>query len=115
MADKSTTSFPKMGDNIAKNIMNPSGARSPYTTTTPKKTMGRGSSPTGRTGGTKKNVMIHEANGPACRVQHTLYKANAADAGKQLTNVKMIPSKMHRPDGTGGGNFWAKRQFGQNQ
>lgn len=112
MADNSTTSFPKMGDSLASNVMNLSGNRSPYTKTMPRRNKA-GKSPIGSTGGTKKHTKINEANGPRCTVKFTLYAANAAEAGKQTRNVRMMPQKMSRPDGTGGGNFWAKRQFSQ--
>lgn len=112
MADATTTSFPKMGDSLIHNVMNLSGQRSPYTKTMPRKNKA-GKSPIGSTGGTKKHTLIKEANGPRCTVKFTLYANNAADAGKQTRNVRMMPQRMSRPDGTGGGNFWAKRAHGQ--
>lgn len=83
-----TTTFEKMGDNIGKSVLNMSrGSR--YTMSIDKKTEGRGSSPTGTTG-KRSSTVIHEANGPKCHIDQTLYKANAADAGAQTRNVKIM-------------------------
>lgn len=107
MADKTTTSFPKMGDEwITKNLINCSGNRSPYTTPIPKKTEGRGASPTG----VKKNrgaSMINEAHGPTFRPVTTLYKQNAAEASATCRNTKLVPSAV------GDRDFWAARQYSQ--
>lgn len=88
-----TTSFEKMGDNIASNVLNMSGKSSPYTMTRPKNTQGRGASPTGKSA-IRGSTMIHEANGPACTIKATLYKANAAEASATQRNVRLLPAVM---------------------
>src|SRR5260370_40680976 len=88
-----TTSFEKVGDNIAAHVLNMSGNSSPYTMTKPKNTQGRGKSPTGKSA-IRGHSMIHEANGPKCHIVATLYKANAAEAGKQTRNVRLLPAVM---------------------
>lgn len=105
--------FPTMGDSLVKSVLNLSGKRSPYTKTMPKGTMGRGSSPTGKYA-YRSHTMIHEANGPHCHVQATLYKANSSEANDTLRNTKMMPKAMERPDRVGSAkDFWSKRMFGQ--
>lgn len=89
-----TTTFEKMGEDIAKNVLNPSGVRNnPYVMVRPKNTQGRGKSPTGRSA-IRGSTMIHEANGPACTVKATLYKANAAEASATQRNVRTLPAVM---------------------
>jgi hypothetical protein len=91
-----TTTFEKMGDNIGASVMNMSrGSR--YTMSVAKKTEGRGSSPTGTTG-KRSSTVIHEANGPKCHIDQTLYKANAADAGAQGRNVKIMKAAVGDTD-----------------
>jgi hypothetical protein len=88
MTSKTSTTFEKMGDNIGKSVLNMSrGSR--YTMTVAKKTEGRGSSPTGATG-KRSSTVIHEANGPKCHIDQKLYKSNAASAGEQTRNVKIM-------------------------
>jgi hypothetical protein len=107
MADKTTTSFPKMGDEwITDNLINCSGDRSPYTITVGKKTQGRGASPTG----VKKNrgaSMINEAHGPTFRPVTTLYAQNAAEASATQRNTRIVPSAL------GDRDFYAARQYSQ--
>lgn len=105
---KETTSFPKMGESLLQSVVNLSGERSPYTTQVGKKTGGRGASPTGRSAH-RGQTMIHEAHGPACHIQATLYKANAVEANDTMRNVHVVPSVVGRPDA----GFWSKRQYGQ--
>lgn len=97
-------SRPTMGDKPLNSIMCKGGHadRSRYTISEPKKTMGRGASPTG-TAGKKGRSMIHEANGPACHVSATLYKRNAAEASATERNVRILPSAIGNRD------FWDKR------
>ena len=109
----SPSAFPKMGDSLVEHLINTSGNRSPYTQTTPKKTMGRGSSPTGKAA-VRGRTMIHEANGPSFHISTTLYKQNAAEASATQRNTRILPPCIHREDGTGSaGTFWDKREFGQ--
>lgn len=107
MSEYGSSDFPVMGEGVAEHIMNMSRKRSSYTTMVAKKTMGRGKSPTGSTGGVRGSTLIHEANGPACCVKATLYKQNAAEASMTERNTKLVPSAVGNRD------FWAKRQFGQ--
>lgn len=89
-----TTTFEKVGDNIAAHVLNVSGGRSnPYTMTVKKNTQGRGASPTGKSS-IRGSSMIHEANGPKCHIVATLYKANAAEAGLQTRNVRILRAVM---------------------
>src|ERR1700683_2554440 len=92
MANTTSTTFEKVGDNIGKHVLNMSrGSR--YTMTEAKKTEGRGSSPTG-TSGQRSTSMIHEANGPKCHIDQKLYKSNAADAGMQTRNVRIMKAAV---------------------
>jgi hypothetical protein len=86
-------SFPQMGESAIHGLLNLSGRPSAYTTSTPKKTRGRGASPTG-TAGHRGSTLINEANGPSCHVTATLYKSNAAEAGMQTRNVKILKSAV---------------------
>ena len=109
----SGSQFPKMGESLLSNIVNVSGKRSSYTTMMPKKTMGRGASPTGKAAH-KGATMIKEANGPKFSVQTTLYKQNAAEASQVLRNTKLVTPVIERPDHVGSGKtFWDKRVYGQ--
>ena len=99
-------SFSVMGTSVPQSVMNVSKGNSKYTTSVPKKTMGRGSSPTGTTG-KRGAVKINEANGPKCHIVSTLYKRNAAAASETQRNVRVMPSAIGNRD------FWSKRQYGQ--
>lgn len=106
MADQFTTSFPKMGDEgIPHSFINMSGQRSPYTQTVPKKTMGRGASPTG----TKANRggKLIEPGGPHFRPVTTLYRQNAAEASATQRNTRIMPSAL------GDRDFWKGRKAAQ--
>lgn len=105
-----SSDFSTMGESVVKNVCNLSGKKSPYTKSVPRKTQGRGASPTGTKGGVKAHELIHEANGPAFTVKATLYKQNASEASAVLRNVKIVPSAVGNRDS----GFWAKRQYGQN-
>ena len=108
-----TTSFPTMGEEIPHSIMNLSGNRSPYTTTVSKKTMGRGSSPTGKYT-YRGQSLINEAHGPRCHIVATLYAPNAAEASATQRNTRILPNVIERPDRVGSAvTFWDKRKFGQ--
>lgn len=103
--DVTSTDFPKMGESM-EHVLNLSGERSPYTKSTPRKTMGRGSSPTG-TAAIRGRTMIKEANGPCFHIKATLYSQNAAEASAVTRNVRIMPSAVGNRD------FWSKRQYGQ--
>lgn len=104
--DNYTTTFPKMGDEgIPSSVVNMSGMSSGYTQTAPKHTQGRGASPTG----SKKNrgaSMIHEANGPACRIVDKISYPNSPESGQTQRNTKIMKSAM------GAGDFWSSRKGG---
>lgn len=68
----------------------------------PRGTEGRGSSPTG-TSAIRGSSKISEACGPRCCIKATLYESNAAAAGEQTRNVKIMPSAA------GVGDFWKSR------
>lgn len=88
-----TTTFEKVGDNIVSHALNLSGAPSPYTTRTPIKRGGKSV----QVSGTKSNrsaTMIHEANGPACKIVATLYKKNAAAASDVTRSIRILPSAV---------------------
>lgn len=109
----SASHFPKMGESLISNITNVSGKRSSYTTMVSKKTMGRGASPTGKAAH-KSATLIKEANGPSYHITATLYKANSAEASKQLRNTKLVTPVIERPDHVGSAKtFWDKRTYGQ--
>lgn len=112
-ATEKFSDFPKMGTSVLSAVVNVSGKRSSYTKMVPKKTEGRGASPTG----VKKDrgsTLIHEANGPSYHITATLYKANSAEASKQLRNTKLVGTVIERPDHVGSGKtFWEKRTYGQ--
>lgn len=105
----SASDFPTVGESVVQHVCNLSGKSSKYTMVTPKKTMGRGASPIGATGGVKSHSMIHEAHGPAFTVKATLYKANAAEASMTMRNVRVVPTVVGNRDS----GFWAKRAYGQ--
>lgn len=108
MADKTRSQFPKMGDEwITENLINCSGNRSPYTTPVPRKTQGRGASPTGVKKNRNNNGMIQEAHGPTFRPVTTLYKQNAAEASATQRNTRIVPAAV------GDRDFWAARQYSQ--
>lgn len=101
-----TTHFEKMGESLVQNVVNLSSERSPYTTTVPRKTQGRGASPTG----VKKNkgaYQIREAHGPQFHISATLYAANAAEASTTQRNTRVMRAAV------GDRDFWSARQFGQ--
>ena len=109
-----SSDFPVMGESLLSHILNVSGQRSPYTKVVGKQTMGRGASPTGRSA-IRPHTMIHEANGPKCSIQATLYKANSAEASKVLRNTTMVAPVIERPDHVGSAKtFWTeRRQYAQ--
>jgi hypothetical protein len=87
-----TTTFEKMGDDFGAHVMNLSGAPSPYTQKTATRP-GKKVQPSGKAS-TRGSSMINEANGPACTIKATLYAANAAAAGEQTRNVRILPSAI---------------------
>jgi len=90
MADKTTTTFETVGEDVGKHILNCSGQRNnPYTITTARKGGGKSV----QASGTKANrgrTQIAEANGPACTIKATLYHANAAEASATLRNTRIM-------------------------
>jgi hypothetical protein len=90
---KTDMSRPTVGDNVLGYVGSgrPSRPSSSHTTAVAKATMGRGSSPTGKKTN-RGNTQISEANGPKCKIVSKLYEANAADAGLQTRNIRILPS-----------------------
>lgn len=104
MADKTTTSFGKVGDSFAKSAVNQSGA--PSRNTKPVKRKGAsGGALEAATATHKKN--IPERLGAKQHPTATLYKQNAAEASATQRNVRTVPSAIGNRD------FYNKRQFGQ--
>ena len=75
---------------------------SKYTMSTPKGTLGRGSSPTGSSG-IRGSSLIHNADGPKCHIVATLYKPNASEASMTQKRTYTVPSKA------GTGDFYMER------
>lgn len=92
-----TTTFEKMGDNFGAHVMNLSGAPSPYTTSVGKKGGGKSVQTSGKNA-IKGRTMIKGANGPACHIKATLYAPNAASAGEQTRNIRILPSAVGSRD-----------------
>lgn len=108
-SDNTTTTFPKVGDNgVIESVVNVSGQRSPYTKAVPKKTGGRGASPTGKAAN-KSGYQISEANGPRCNISVPMYAQNAAEASMTERNTKFVSSTMGNADE----GFGSYRQYGQ--
>jgi hypothetical protein len=85
-------SFPTVGDSVLSYVGSGACAKkSKYTKLVAKETMGKGKSPTGKAA-IRGSSKINEANGPKCQVVAKLYKANAADAGMQTRNIRIMPS-----------------------
>ena len=104
MADKTTTSFEKVGENYAKNASNLSGA--PSKNTIPVKKKGSaGGALEAATAAHKKN--IPERLGAKLHPTAVLYKQNAAEANDTQKNVRTVPSAIGNRD------FYNKRQYGQ--
>ena len=94
--------FPQVQDNILDYVGHGTPQPNIRGRMIPKGTQGRGSSPTG-TKSNRPNYQIHEANGPRCYIQATLYKSNAADASQQPRSLRIMPSAAGISD------FWAAR------
>lgn len=106
MADKTTTSFTKVGDSFAKSAVNQSGAPSKHTTPVQKKGAAGGALEAA-TAAHKSN--IPERLGAKLHPSATLYKQNAAEANDTQRNVRTMPSAIGNRD------FYNKRQYGQVQ
>lgn len=104
MCESCTASeFGTVGENVLSFVG--SGAAHPnskYTTPLKRNVLGGGGMPAG-TMASRSNIKLNEADGPKCTIVATLYKPNAADAGAQTRNVKLVPSKA------GVGDFWNEK------
>lgn len=97
-------SFPTVGTSVATSVVNQSGAPSKNTKSVPKKTQGRGASPTGA----KANRQgVQERLGAKLAPQATLYAQNAAEASATQRNVVTVQSAIGNRD------FYLRRQYGQ--
>lgn len=101
MADKVTTSFPKVGKNVAAHVT----ARKPERGTAVKRGGASGGMLEGATANHRAN--IQESLGAKLRPSATLYAQNAAEASTTLRNTKVVPSKA------GIGDFYMRRGYGQ--
>lgn len=106
MADRTTTSFSKVGDSFAKSAVNQSGKPSKNTKAVKRK---------GASGGALESATAtHKSNiperlGAKLHPTATLYKQNAAAANDTGRNVRLVPSAIGNRD------FYNKRSFGQVQ
>lgn len=103
MCEACSSDFNTVGDSPLSYVG--SGAAHPnskYTKSVAKGTMGRGASPIGKMA-SRSNIKLNEGDGPKCTIVATLYKANAAEASKQLRNTYLVPSKA------GVGDFWQEK------
>lgn len=83
---------PVVGDSVLDYVGNGKPCKyGKYTSMTPKGTLGRGSSPTGKKVN-RSNIQISEANGPKCHIVSKLYEKNAASSGDQGRNLRIMPS-----------------------
>lgn len=108
MADKTTTTFPKMGTTAASTVVNQSAAPSPHTKPVRKRNSKGGSVPdagtaTHRTGGLER---LGFKGAPQARI---VYPNNPVEAGQLFRNVRLMQSSIGNRD------FYLKRQYGQVQ
>jgi hypothetical protein len=88
-----TTSFPTMGDGWMQHVVNTSGARSPYTQTTPKKGPGSADDPASPAKGNRSATtakMGSESNGPAGHIVAKICYPNDSNAGLTQRNLKKV-------------------------
>jgi hypothetical protein len=107
MADKATSQFKKVGDptSIFNNRIG-SGERSPYTIDEPRLKGGPTSSmPQEGPKGNRSGTLIHEANGPACKIISKIDYPNAEGVNQQGRNVRLM---------TRGTQFGAARASAEN-
>ncbi|MEV4575982.1 hypothetical protein AB0K16_22320 [Nonomuraea jabiensis] len=100
MADKTTTSFPKMGmDALA---FSNTSAKASTSLRTPRKGY---SMVEAATAGSRRN--IKESLGHKGAIVPKMVYGNSPEAGSTQRNVRTVPNKA------GLGDFWAKRGYGQ--
>jgi hypothetical protein len=91
MSDKSTTQFPKMGDEaITKHVVNISGQRSPYTKPEAKKGFAKGSLPNSEHADRGASSMSGTNPGPRCYIQEKIAYPNSPESAKVLRNTKRV-------------------------
>src|SRR3954470_13725707 len=103
-AGKTTTQFPKVGNNIAVNVGRSQSAH-PERGILVKKGNSKGGMLEGATAAHKAN--IQERLGAKGAPQAVLYEANAAEASLTQRNVVLMPSALGNRD------FYLRRQYGQ--
>lgn len=97
MADNTTTSFPKMGDDgIPNMVVNRSGAKSAKTTPVLKKGQSKGGAGEPATASHRAN--IQERLGAKLAPQAALYKQNAPEASATQRNLRIMPSRVRSSD-----------------
>ncbi|WP_157407281.1 hypothetical protein [Actinomadura atramentaria] len=102
MADKTTTSFPRMGDQAHRWNVAP---RTPDRSITVPKKHGKGSFMEAATAKHRKSV--HERHGASFAPQMTMHYSNAPEASANLRNTKLMPSAV------GARDFYTRRAYGQ--
>jgi hypothetical protein len=102
MADKTNTSFSKVGEGIPKTVVNRSGAPSPKTTPVPKTGNSKGGAIENATAKHRSGKL--EKLGAKYAPQAKLYKPNAAESSATERNVRLMPSAVGNRD------FWDKRK-----
>lgn len=95
MAEKSTSQFEKMGDDILGSVVNISGQRTPYTMPVMKPGYGKNPTPPSSGEGTRANrsqnsVLIRNAHGPKPRIVSTICYPNSDEQGKVYRNVYKV-------------------------
>jgi hypothetical protein len=101
MADKVTTSFPKVGKSVAAHVT----ARQPLRGKSVKRGGASGGMLEAATAAHRAN--IQESLGAKLRPTAQLYAPNAAESSATLRNTRIVPSKA------GIGDFYMRRGYGQ--
>jgi hypothetical protein len=109
---KETSSFPTMGESLIGQVVNMSGARSPYTkpgakfVTAKSDNQGIGEGTKANRSGTTASSNISETNGPTGKIVAKIcYSNEGSEAGKTQRNLKKV---------SGGSSFYGARAAGGN-
>jgi hypothetical protein len=109
VADKTTTTFNKVGTGMGSDFVDLTSIPSRNTTARPR---GGGSTTTGPVGmigpaTARVRPTIPERLGAQLHPTAVLYRQNAAEAGMTQRNVRLVPSAVGNRD------FYLRRQYGQ--
>lgn len=109
MADKVTTQFGKVGENMGHDFIDLTSIPSRNTTPRPRGHGGTVTGPVGMLGPVTAKVRptIPERLGAKLHPTAVLYQQNAAEASAVTRNVRKVPSAVGNRD------FYLKRQYGQ--